>query len=210
MCEIEGDFLKKWLQKTLVITVALLTFGLITPNHEIWDVLENGQSNSGSQDSNIQSKASAEQVTSVVDDSYLNGENQEDGNLDSILHAAKEQSYIKFGSRIAPVIGEEFDERIFPKLEKAIEMTLTSMNEKAPNYLAISNQPSGQYGEKIFNISDGISGKELIRFHVRTEKRPQEGYYYNFHYHTLEDKFVAHHSLGDIYWSKNTPPKWLS
>ena len=84
------------------------------------------------------------------------------------------------------------------------------MNFESLNYIKITEQPSGNYSEKIFNLSDGASGKELIRFHVRTEKRPLEGYYYNFHYHTYEDRFVAHHNVGDIYWSKNTPPKWLS
>ncbi len=62
----------------------------------------------------------------------------------------------------------------------------------------------------MFNIYDEQTGKDLIRFHVRTENRPGEGYYYNFHYHTAEDQFATHHNLGDVYWSKNTPPKWLS
>lgn len=210
MCEIEGDSMKKWLQKTLVITVALLTFGLITPNHEIWDALDNGQANNGSSNSNIQSNTSNEQVTTVVEDNYAIEQSEEDQNLDSILFAAKEQSYIKFGPRIAPVIGQEFEEKIFPKLEEVIAMTLSSLDNESIKYLTISDRPSGQYGEKIFHISDGINGKDLIRFHVRTEKRPQDGYYYNFHYHTSDDKFIVHHSLGDIFYSKNTPPKWLS
>lgn len=208
MCDIEGDSMKKWLQKTLVITVALLTFGLITPNHEIWDSLENGQPNSGSHGSNIASNP-AQQESTLVEDSFSEVESNDTPDLDSILVAAKEQAYIKFGSRIAPVISDEFEQRIYPKLEEVIELTF-SRNTDSTKYFAISQQPSGEYNEKIFNISDGTSGKELIRFHVRTEKRPQEGYYYNFHYHTSEDDFVAHHSLGDIYWSKNTPPKWLS
>ena len=33
-------FMKKWLQKGLMISVALLTFGIIAPNHEIWNQLE--------------------------------------------------------------------------------------------------------------------------------------------------------------------------
>ena len=32
--------MKKWLQKSLIITVALLTFGVITPGHEIWTGLQ--------------------------------------------------------------------------------------------------------------------------------------------------------------------------
>lgn len=204
--------MKKWLQKTLVITVAMLTLGMITPNHEIWDALENGQSNNGSQDRNILANANAatEQSTVIVENSVSSEPLDDSSNFDSILLAAKEQSYIKFGSKIAPVIGDEFEEKIYPKLEQAIELTAASLNDQSAKYLAISRQPSGQYNEKIFHISDMITGKDLLRFHVRTEKRPLEGYYYNFHYHTAEDNFVAHHTLGDIYWSKNTPPKWLS
>ncbi|MDN4492722.1 YpjP family protein [Ureibacillus aquaedulcis] len=201
--------MKKWLQKTLVITVALLTFGLITPNHEIWDSLDNSQANNGSEGSNIESN-STEQVSALVEDSFADVDHNDTTNIEPILLAAKEQAYIKFGPRIAPVISDEFDSKIYPKLEEVIELTLTNLDADTVRYLAISNQPSGEYNEKIFNISNGTSGKDLIRFHVRTEKRPQEGYYYNFHYHTSEDNFIAHHSLGDIYWSKNTPPKWLS
>lgn len=209
MCDDEGDSMKKWLQKTLVITVALLTFGLITPNHEIWDSLDNSQANNGSQGSNIESNPT-EQTTTLVEDSFANTDSNDTLDLEPILHAAKEQAYIKFGPRIAPVISGEFESNIFPKLEEVIELTLTRLDADSFRYLVISDQPSGDYNEKIFNISNGTSGKDLIRFHVRTEKRPQEGFYYNFHYHTSEDNFVAHHSLGDIYWSKNTPPKWLS
>ena len=32
--------MKKWLQKTLIVAVALLTFGAISPNHEIWTNLQ--------------------------------------------------------------------------------------------------------------------------------------------------------------------------
>ncbi|PYF05200.1 YpjP-like protein [Ureibacillus chungkukjangi] len=209
MCDIEGDFMKKWMQKTLVITVALLTFGLITPNHEIWDSLENNHSNNGSQGSNVESN-NTELSSTIVEDSFSKVESIDTPDLEPILVAAKEQSYIKFGSRIAPVISDEFEQRIYPKLEEVLDLTLSRLDNDSFKYVAISNQPSGEYNEKIFNISDGTSGKDLIRFHVRTEKRPQEGYYYNFHYHTSEDNFISHHSLGDIYWSKNTPPKWLS
>ena len=53
--------------------------------------------------------------------------------------------------------------------------------------LAISEKPAGDYSEKIFNVYDLEDRKDLIRFHVRTEKRPKDGYFYNFHYHIAED-----------------------
>lgn len=202
----KGDFMKKWLKKTLILSVAFLTFGLITPNHEIWDALENNNNNNSSQEKSIQTTASREQQYEPLEE-YRSTEDLYESEIDPILAAAKEQSYIKFGSRIAPIIGEEFEQKIFPKLQEVIT---ASIDKESLKYVAITEQPSGDYGEKIFHLKDGFSGKDLLRFHVRTEKRPQEGYYYNFHYHTKEDKFVTHHDLGEIYWSKNTPPKWLS
>ena len=117
---------------------------------------------------------------------------------------------MKFGTKIGPVIANEFDRCIFPKIEEAIQMTLASSGDVHKRRLAISEKPAGDYSEKIFNVYDLEDRKDLIRFHVRTEKRPQDGYFYNFHYHIADDEFIAHHSIGDIYWSKNTPPKWLS
>ena len=198
--------MKKWIKKTFILSVALLTFGLITPNHEIWESLENNSSNNSTTNSNYENPVSTTQITSIEVDG-TSSESSVESPIDDILTAAKEQSYIKFGSKITPVIRDEFEEEIFPKLQDVIT---TSIDNESLKYVVISNQPSGQYGEKIFHLKDGKSGKDLFRFHVRTEKRPQEGYYYNFHYHKKEDQFVVHHDLGEIYWSKNTPPKWLS
>lgn len=199
--------MKKWLRKSIVFLVALLTFGLITPDHEIWDALENGQEGNRPSSSDIKKvdivHEEIEHSPSVETDEPLDP-------IDTILQAAREQSYIKFGSKIGPVIGEDFDKRIFPTMEQVITATLANVDEESKRYITISEKPSGNYSEKIFHIADGISGKDLIRFHVRTEKRPLEGYYYNFHYHTFEDQFASHHTIGDIYYSKNTPPKWLS
>lgn len=202
--------MKKWLQKILVVAVALITFGLITPDHEIWDALNQGQSsnNQNSDYKEIASNNHEEQLETPISTEYLGSDR--DQQIQSILFTAKEQSYIKFGSRIAPVIGNDFDQQILPKLEQAIEQTLANVDDESLRYLKITEKPSGQYAERIFNISDGIKGNDILRVHVRTENRPKEGYYYNFHYHTYEDQFVAHHNLGDIYYSKNTPPKWLS
>ena len=192
------------MQKFLVISVALLTFGVITPNHEIWNNLENNNHNS-----NRAHEPRANDVSSAIQLDTLLYEEQ-DSVINSLKDAAREQSYIKFGTRIAPKISNEFDTRIFPKMEEAIEMTLARINDEKIQSLIISEKPSGNYSEKIFNIKDSDSNVDLIRFHVRTENRPNEGFYYNFHYHTYEDSFVSHYNLGDIYWSKNQPPKWLS
>ena len=199
--------MKKWIQKSIVITVAFLTFGLITPTHEIWDAFDQSQSNRstiGPFSANTASAAEPE----VIEETEIQQEVIDYSSL--LVDAAKEQSYIKFGTKIGPKISNEFETIIFPKMEEAIAMTVAGLDNESLASLTITEKPSGNYGEKIFNITNSETGDDLIRFHVRTEKRPQEGYYYNFHYHSAEDNFMTHYNLGDIYWEKNTPPKWLS
>ena len=195
--------MKKWVYKSLAIFVAFLTFGIITPNHEIWTSLE--------QLDNEKKAIIYEPSTNDVADSYqLDELIEQESPIVSILTSAKEQSYIKFGTKISPIIGEEFDTIIYPKMAEAIEMTLTQLDDETIKQLSITESPSGDYSEKIFNIYNLENRKDIMRFHVRTENRPFEGHYYNFHYHLEQDKFVTHYNLGEIYWSKNTPPKWLS
>lgn len=192
--------MKKWIQKSLMIGVALLTLGFIPPSHEMWDTLlddDKGQREiSGS-------AVHAETLETPVVEA-------EPAFTDVAKLAAKDQAYEKFGKRIGPVISGEFESVILPKIEEAIDMSLVSLGPDMVRDLAITEQPAGGYSEKIFHIYDKGTGKDLIRFHVRTDKRPLDGYFFNFHYHTAEDGFSRHIALGDIYWSKNTPPKWLS
>lgn len=199
--------MKKWVQKTIVVMVALLTFGAISPNHEIWTTLQDkGQPKHTEDPTRISEYAIGLDNTVYAEEEEIASEQIED----SFVTAAKEISYLKFGTKIGPVIGDEFDEVIFPKIEEAIQLTLAQSGDLHKRKLAISERPAGDYSEKIFNVYDLDTRKDLIRFHVRTEKRPQDGYFFNFHYHVAGDGFLTHHSIGDIYWSKNTPPKWLS
>ncbi len=199
--------MKKWLQKTLIVAVALLTFGAISPNHEIWTNLQDKDVSKHAVGSSRSDGYPIELADALVDDSL---EDSTDSIEESFITSAKKLSYMKFGTKVGPVIADEFDSVIFPKIEEAIQMTLASSGDLHKRRLAISEKPAGDYSEKIFNVYDIEDRKDLIRFHVRTEKRPQDGYFYNFHYHISDDEFIAHHSIGDIYWSKDTPPKWLS
>ena len=197
--------MKKWIQKSLIITVALLTFGIIPPNHLIWEHLLENKSPLKSIQSN-ENTIDFEQVTlkdstNLVDEPNL---------IDYIANNAKEQSYIKFGNRIGPVIQDEFDDVIFPKIQEVIDTTISKVDPDKARNLVISEQPSGEYHEKIFHIYNNDSKKDVIRFHVRTDKKPLDGFFFNFHYHLEEDNYSKHYALGEIYWSKNTPPKWLS
>ena len=201
--------MKKHMQNFMIALVAVLTLGVISPNHEIWTSLQpkddtreaertdssNHDLRLGLEDSIFERDSAFEQNSSIED---------------ALLQPAKDLAYIKFGSRIGPVIQNEFEDVIFPKMEEVIQRTVDTTGGLENRMLSITEYPSGNYSEKMFHVSDLVDEKDLIRFHVRTEKRPLDGYFYNFHYHTAEDGFTVHHSLGDIYWSKNTPPKWLS
>ncbi len=199
--------MKKWLQKTLIVAVALLTFGAISPNHEIWTNLQDKDVSKHSIGPVPTSNYPIELADAVFEDSPKDNS----GSIEELfITSAKKLSYMKFGTKVGPVIADEFDTVIFPKIEEAIQMTLATTGNLHKRRLAISEKPAGDYSEKIFNVYDLEDRKDLIRFHVRTEKRPKDGYFYNFHYHIADDEFIAHHSIGDIYWAKDTPPKWLS
>ncbi|MBO2537051.1 MULTISPECIES: YpjP family protein [Rummeliibacillus] len=197
--------MKNWLQKLLVSTVAVLTLGLITPSHAIWENLLEHNNNHRTQLSK-QSTATENYIDTV----QVHEAEDAEAVSEAVLAQAKEQAYVKFGSKIGPKISNEFDNIIFPKIEEVIHMTLDNVNQEEMKNLAITEKPSGNYSEKMFHIYNASTGKDVIRFHVRTENRPFDGYYYNFHYHTYTDQFASHYDLGEIYWSKNTPPKWLS
>lgn len=187
--------MKHWLRQLLIGTVAIFTLGVISPSHEIWaNVDEKSEPFSDSA-----AEVSGENYQVEWQSEY------EAPSIDDLYAQAKTVAYTKFGSKIGPKIQNEFDDVIFPEIEKVIAHVYEENRT-----LAVTENPSGNYSEKMFNVYDAQSGDELLYFHVRTEKRPQEGYYYNFHYHVQEDDFDEHHTIGDIYWSKNTPPKWLS
>ena len=191
--------MKNWIKKSVIITVALLTFGLISPNHFIWEQLLD-------QKNSEKSFISDRETYRIEQEAFV----QQPDIKKTIVVAAKEQAYIKFGERIGPVIQHEFDEIIFPRIQEAIDASISKLPEEKTSNLAVTEKPSGEYHEKIFHVYNQDTRKDLIRFHVRTDKKPQEGYYFNFHYHLAEDQYTKHYALGDIFWSKNTPPKWLS
>jgi hypothetical protein len=197
--------LNKWVRKSLVVLVSILTFGLVTPSQlnnyvnaekpSNWDTIESAQSD-----------------ISIVTPSEYTEESEFDRDqfLDSIVKKAEEQAYQKFGTKIKPVIEDEFRSCILPNIEKAINLTAAQFPEEDLASLTISENPGGGQSEKIFHIKNSVTGKDILRFHVRRDNPPQEGYWFNFHYHTAHDDFQSHHELGSIYWAKNTPPKWLS
>lgn len=194
-----------WWQKSLMIAVAVLTLGAIPPSHMLWESLLDDKAHNDSQPAQDKEK---QYLYDWVDPAEFHF--GDSSILHSVHKTAEEQAFLKFGSRIGPVIDEEFRMVILPNMQRAIDMHLAQFDSEEISKLAISENPSGDHAEKIFHIYNTDNKKDAIRFHVRTERKPQEGYFFNFHYHVADDDFQQHIALGDIYWSKNTPPKWLS
>ncbi|WP_010285992.1 YpjP family protein [Kurthia massiliensis] len=201
--------MKKWFQKAMVSAVAVVTLGLVSPSHAFWEGIFEGHTNS-----KTQMEGNTSEPTTLVayasEQRTIEQIDQIDEQPIDLTEIARQQAYAKFGAKIGPKIQEDFDTLIFPKMQEAIDMTVARLNDEDLSNLAITENPSGNYSEKIFNVYNRNTHEDIIRFHVRTENRPMDGFYYNFHYHTYDDGFVTHYDLGDIYWSKNTPPKWLS
>lgn len=193
----------KWLQKSFVVLVTILTFGLVTPPQTF--LYNQASADKPTREDSVKAETTFTQIDEIT-------EEEPDSNqiIESWLTEAEELSYIKFGSRIKPVIEDEFKQVILPNIHKAIEEVAVQYPEEKLAYLELSEVPTGGNSEKIFHLYSKESNKDIIRFHVRKDHPPHSGYWFNFHYHTSDDNFEAHHELGSIYWDTNTPPKWMS
>lgn len=197
----------KWLRKSIVVLVTVLTFGLVTPPPSfLAEGIDNGAQKRNTLKSEVQPEITSDEQLQIQHEIPSEKEQL----IRQLVNAAESQSYVKFGNRIKPVIQDEFKEIILPNIEKTIEMVATQYEDENLHHLVISEQPTGGRSEKIFHIADAEKNQDIIRFHVRKDHPPQEGYWFNFHYHTYHDGFQAHHELGSIYWARNTPPKWMS
>lgn len=201
----------KWFRKLLVLSITILTFGLVSPPQ----ILVYGEDKAPKRDAIVTGSEELRDLETVVklEDTRLVEEtplSEKEENIRRLLQGAEEKSFVKFGCRIKPVIEDEFKEIILPNIEKAIQLSAARYEDENFRNLQIMEEPSGGYSEKIFHITDSRTNKDVIRFHVRKDHPPQEGYWFNFHYHTAHDHFQTHYDLGSIYWDKNTPPKWLS
>ncbi|OIK15428.1 hypothetical protein BIV60_09760 [Bacillus sp. MUM 116] len=193
--------MKKWVRKSFMVMVSILTFGLVSPSQ-----LMNNINAGKPSDQATAPSGSFAQTPKIAEESEFNRERF----MEDLLKQAEEQSYQKFGSKIKPVIAQEFRSIILPNIEAAITETAAQFPEEDLRNLTITEQPSGGLSEKIFHIKNSETNKDILRFHVRRDQPPQQGYWFNFHYHTYHDNYQNHYSLGSIYWAKNTPPKWMS
>ncbi|MEC0314066.1 YpjP family protein [Bacillus subtilis] len=202
--------MKLWMRKTLVVLFTIVTFGLVSPPAALMADKPSGQPSSLEQND----------YTAFYDEHDLyddESDDRRDSELlfqsykEQLLDSAEDQSFLKFGSRIAPVIEDDYRKEILPKIENVISDYLATLqDDEAYQDVVISSTPSAGKKEKIFNVYNRTTGEDLLRFHVRRDHPPHDGYWFNFHYHTAEDGFQSHHELGSIYWDRNTPPNWMS
>lgn len=195
--------MQKWLRKSLVVLFTIMTFGLISPPAAL--MYENSKSDTAQAPDVLDN---GEDITSIGDET---GEEESyELFLKNTLAEAENQSMAKFGTKIGPVIENEFRDIILPKMEEVIASYSKEYPAEKIHNLAITEQPSSGKGEKIFHIYDREQKQDILRFHVRRDHPPKEGYWFNFHYHTHHDSFQTHYELGKIYWAKNTPPEWMN
>lgn len=194
----------KWLRKSLLVAITIVTFGMVTPQALLADPSNEDK----------QPKRDIYETIPTVTQTGIQSEDldlsEKDKFISNMLKEARDQSYVKFGNRIGPVIEDEFNDVILPNIERLICEIATQYPEDDLSQLTISTSPSGKTSEKIFHITNNQTNKDIIRFHVRRDHRPLEPYSFNFHYHTVHDQFQKHHELGIIHWGKNTPPHWMS
>lgn len=197
--------MRSWARKSLFVLISVLTFGLVTPTQ-----LLNAVNAEGTAERDVFEVPSSESGFTQVHEYREESEFDREEFVREMITSAKLQSYQKFGSKIKPVIENEFRDVILPKIEMAIAETAALFPENDLKNLAITEVPGAGVSEKIFHIKNRLTGKDILRFHVRRDNPPQAGYWFNFHYHTYHDEFQGHHDLGSIYWDKNTPPNWMS
>ncbi|AGK54603.1 YpjP family protein [Bacillus sp. 1NLA3E] len=198
----------KWLKKSIVVLITVLTFGLVTPPQTL--LFDKVAGDKTLERDTFKETTAEIPIEQTIVEREENLQTNKQKWVELLMQEAEEQSFVKFGQKIKPQIEDEFRGAILPKVEKAISLVADQYPEEDLAYLAITEEPGKGKSEKIFHIKDQKTGTDVIRFHVRRDHPPQQGFVFNFHYHTYHDKYQSHHDLGEIYWAKNTPPNWMS
>ncbi|WP_010531318.1 YpjP family protein [Lentibacillus jeotgali] len=204
--------MKLWMRKVAVALVAVVTLGLYIPEFdadvEAEQSKETMDSEKDSHDKSVRDTSDPPTLTAELPDVHT--DISELDPIDDLRQKAREQAMIKMGPRITAKVEDEFQSVILPNMEEALHRIMDETGADNLQYYSITEQPSEGFGERIFNIYDERTGHDIARFDVRRENRPMEGYWFNFHYHIKSDGFEDHHEIGEIYWDKNIPPKWMA
>lgn len=204
--------MKLWMRKIAVALVAVVTLGLYIPEFDV-DVeaeqnKETMDSESNSHDRAISETSDPPILTPELPDADADAAAPDP--IEELSDKAREQAMTKMGPRITAKVEGEFQAVILPKMEEALHRIMDETGADDFQYYSVTEQPSEGLGERIFNIYDERTGHDIARFDVRRENRPMEGYWFNFHYHIKSDGFEHHHEIGELYWDKNIPPKWMA
>ncbi|TLS37544.1 YpjP family protein [Pseudalkalibacillus caeni] len=221
-----------WIRKIFVIFIAIVTLGTVIPTNYLYSETEKSKadyinSNEG-QDLSEGLSLNDDEISLPDLDSDQNKDTSiftpwseiasalTDYNelaptfVDFAVREAEVQGIQKFGTYIADQVGDQYLDTILPQIELVMNNLTDEMDEEMLRHVIVSTKPAGGTGEKILHFYDGRSGRDIFRFHVRRDHPPQDGYWFNFHYHKASDNFESHHDLGKIYWDKNTPPNWMA
>lgn len=202
--------MKLWMRKIAVVLITIVTLGMYTPPALLTTDAEENEESANTNEDMAGEPLETEEVDEIDKVLEPPQPRNEDYFIRSITEKAKEQTLTKLGPRIANQVEDDFSEMILPKMEEVLETILVEAGEDELAYYGITEQPTAGDGERIFNVHDYHTQKDIAKFHVRRDNRPMEGYWFNFHYHLSDDSFVAHREIGEIYWDKNMPPKWMA
>lgn len=142
--------MKMWMRKTLVALFTIATFGLISPPSAL---MTDKPSELSSSD---KSPYTAVYDTSDATRSWELSQEDNKERVDpfeqykqEVLLSAENQSFLKFGRKITPVIEDEYREEIQPKIEQVLTDFLTNFkdDEKFQD-VVLTDQPSSGNGEK--------------------------------------------------------------
>ncbi|MDC3417143.1 YpjP family protein [Aquibacillus salsiterrae] len=201
--------MKLWIRKAFVVIITFMTLGIYIPPTYLNAALEKDGLVSEKPSDN---RHTMEDQVVVVEEAYSDVEelDETDSIINTLTEQARMQAISKLGPRIVNQVEEDLLTMILPNIEEVIATIMENADEEERNYFAVSENPTPGYGEKIFHLYDVRTEKDIARFHVRRENRPGEGYWFNFHYHLEEDGFEEHRAIGEVFWDKNTPPKWMA
>ncbi|MDY0394390.1 YpjP family protein [Virgibacillus halophilus] len=205
--------MKLWLRKIAVSLVAIVTLGLYVPPLHMGAEAENDKNTFTSKANDSERQAALVAVKEEDEQSSPHFSTKDKFDKDEYIHSltdlAKKQAVNKLGPKIASQVEDEFTTIILPTMETVLQSVLEEADDEVA-YYAITQQPASGMSERIFHVYDERNEKDVARFHVRRDNRPMEGYWFNFHYHLSNDNFEKHHEIGEIYWDKNMPPKWMA
>lgn len=205
--------MKQWFNRVVVVVVAIMTLGLYIPPISFSPNADENKTNvsAKSTESEHEQHVAPETFDDEIVSATLASKEQVHSEflINEMTERAKVQTFTKLGPRIASEVTDEVTTEILPEMEEVIRTILLEMDEDEVTYYEITEKPTDGYGEKIFNIYDYRTKEDVALFHVRRDNRPLDGYWFNFHYHLSSDNFEKHHEIGNIYWDKNIPPKWM-